>query len=221
MKKQEMIDILINEYGYEKEDLMKDGRPFTNAVLKSIIDEEEVDEKRMEDDVVVKQRTTYKDDDLIPVMNGRKSSLVHRSLSTGRVWRFERFGVTDKIPYSEIVRLKNNNPKVFDEGWLIILNKQIQDDFKLEDKYKNIVTPEVIDNLFEKNLSNPNEFAKFKSFVKSVPKGMRATVFDAVQKRYLKGDIDSIKLINFIQEEFDTSLDDNAPMSEVAVKAKK
>ena len=217
LNKKELISILMDEYGYEKSDLKdENGKLFTNAQLQAIIKQEEEDAKQLEHEetAIVAKRESFKDDDQIVVMNGLDGVLIHRSQSTGRVWRFKEFGQTDKIPYSELLRIRNNNPKVFDQGWIIILNQQLQEEFGLTEKYKNILTPQNIEEVFKKDLED------LKAFVKGLPAGMKITFVNKAKELYNKGKLDSIQVVNFIQEEFDISLEDNAPLSDIAVPAK-
>lgn len=218
LTKKELVEILVDEYGYDKADLKdSDGKPFTNAKLESMIKAEEEDAKNLEiEETVIKAKDTrIKDDDLIVVMNGLNGALTHRSDSTGRVWRFLEFGQTDKIPYGELLRIRNNNPKVFNDGWMIVLSRQIQEEFGLVDKYKNILTPETIDGVFDKDID------ELKAFVDALPQGMKTTFVSKARQLYQAKKLDSIRVVEYIQEEFGISLEDNAPISDIAVKAKK
>lgn len=210
-KKQELVDILIKEYGYTNDDLKDEtGKPFTNGQLEMMIEQEKSDAVELEKAKTkqVESRRKIKDDDLIAVMNGLDGSLTHRSQSTGRVWKFTTFGQTDKLPYSELLTLRNQSPKVFVDGWLVILDKQIQEDFQLVEVYKNILTPSNIDTIFDKDID------ELKLFIKALPKGMKTTFISKARSLYEQGRLDSIRKVNYIQEEFGISLEDNAPLSD-------
>lgn len=211
LTKKELIEVLINDYGYEKTDLKdSDGKPFTNAKLESIIKQEEKDAVELEaQESVEVAKQTFKDSDLIMVMNGLNGSLTHRSRSTGRIWQFHEFGQIDKIPYSELLTIRNLNGKVFKEGWMIVLNKQIQEDFGLVDTYKNILTPENIEEVFSKSVEDMEEF------VKSLPQGMKVTFIGKARELYNAKKIDSKRVIDFIESYFGISLEDNAPLSDI------
>lgn len=218
LTKKELVAILVDEYGYDKADLKDaDGKPFTNAKLESMIKAEEADAEQLEiEETVVKAKEVrIKDEDEIMVMNGLNGSLTHRSESSGKVWRFLEFGQTDKIPFSELLRIRNLNPKVFTEGWMIILNRQVQEDFGLIETYKNILTPETIDEIFKKDID------ELKEFVEALPKGMKVTFVSKARQLYQAKKLDSIRVVEYIQDKFGISLDDNAPISDIAVKAKK
>lgn len=206
LNKKDLIELLVNEYGYEHEDI----KMFTNAKLEGMIKQEEADkaELEMQDTVVIAKDAGFKDDDLISVMNGESGALVHRSYSSGRIWEFAEFGVTHKIPYSEVLNIRNNNPKVFEYGWLIILNPKIQDDFGLKDAYRNILTPDNIEKVFEKQVD------ELSVFIDNLPVGMKTTFIAKARELYRSNKIDSISKVRFIEEKFGISLDDNAPLSD-------
>lgn len=212
VKKDDLINILVEEYGYSESDLKdEDGKVFTNAELRATIEREDLDEKesKQRENIIVEKRKPIGDNDLIVVMNGLGGSLTHRSQTTGRVWKFMEFGQTDKLPYSELLTIRNLNPKVFNDGWMIILNPQVQDEFGLTEMYKNILTPENIDEIFEKDDDD------LRDIIRNLPKGMKSAFIVKARELYEAGKIDSRRKIDLIQEEFDISLDDNAPLSDI------
>lgn len=214
LSKKELVELLINEYGYEKEDLKDaEGKPFTNAKLELMLRQEEEDAKRLaiEKTLDVVKDLKIKDDDLIPVMSGLDGTLIHRSTATGRIWRLNGFGQTVKLPYSEILSIRNNSPSVFDEGWLIILNTQIQEDFGLTKLYENIITPNNLEDVFYKD---PDELGEF---IDGLPEGMKTTFFAKARELYEEGKLDSRRVIECVENKFGISLKDNAPLSDIVV----
>jgi hypothetical protein len=207
LNKKELVALLVDTYGYEADDI----KMLTNAKLESLVKQEEADAKELqeqEDRTVFVARQTFKDDDLILVMNGLNGGLTHNSRSTGRIWQFRTFGQTEKLPYSELLSIRNLNPKVFNEGWMLIMNKQIQEDFGLVEVYKNILTPESIDKVFDKDVE------ELEAFVKALPQGMKVTFIGKARDLFNSGKLDSKRKIDFIQNYFGISLEDNAPLSD-------
>lgn len=207
LNKKELISILVEQYGYEAEDI----KLLTNAKLEGMIKQEESDKQDLErqETVFVAKDAGFKDDDMILVMNGFGGALTHRSLSTTRVWEFAGFGQTQKLPYSELLSIRNNNPKVFDRGWLVVLNPQIQEDFGLTEMYKNILTPDNIDKVFTMSL---NELS---AFIDKLPEGMQISFLGRARELYHSGRIDSISIAKMIQEKFNVSFEDNAPLNDI------
>jgi hypothetical protein len=209
LNKKELVALLVDTYGYEADDI----KMLTNAKLEGLVKQEEADAKELEAkeemDTVFVARQTFKDDDLILVMNGLNGGLTHNSRSTGRIWQFRTFGQTEKLPYSELLSIRNLNPKVFNEGWMLIMNKQIQEDFGLVEVYKNILTPESIDKVFNKDVE------ELEAFVKALPQGMKVTFIGKARDLFNSGKLDSKRKIDFIQNYFGISLEDNAPLSDI------
>jgi hypothetical protein len=207
LSKKELINLLVESYGYDESDI----KMFTNAKLEGMIKQEEADAEALEveETVIIAKDKGFKDDDLIIVMNGLYSPLTHRSSSSGRIWKFSGFGQTQKIPYSEILSIRNIASVVFDEGWLIILNRQIQKDLGLIELYKNIITPENIDEIFNKSSDD------LEAFIDSLPKGMKVTFISKARDLYNDKKIDSVRTIKMIENKFGISLDDNAPLSDI------
>jgi hypothetical protein len=207
LKKADLIKILVEEYGYEKEDI----KLLTNGKLQAIIKQEEADAKQFEEDStrIVAETNGLKDDDQIMVMNGLDGNLKHRSDRTGRKWVFKEFGQTDKIPYSELQAIRNMNERCFTEGWLIVLNKQVQEEFGLVELYKNIITPQNIDEIFKKNAE------ELEAFIDALPEGMKVTFVAKARELYNTRQLDSRAVIELIESKFKFSLEDNAPLSDI------
>lgn len=213
MKKADYIKILMDDYGYEKEDLKFDaeGKPYTNGKLKALIEQEEKDAKEVEEDATrfVAKEAKFSDSDLIVVMNGLGGSLTHRSGATGKSWRFKHFGQTDKMPYGELLSLRNGSPHVFEKCWIVIMNKEVQEEFGLTEKYKNILTPQNIEKIFEKNVNELEEF------IKNLPEGMKTAFISKARELYASRKLYDIRIVEFIEKEFGFSLEDNAPLSNI------
>lgn len=208
LNKKELIKILVDTYGYEEDDI----KLLTNAKLEGMIKQEEKDAEllEVEDTIeVIAKESKIKDDDKILVMSGLSGTLVHHSKSTGRTWEFKEFGQTEKLPYSELLTIRYQNPKVFNEGWLVILNKQIQEDFQLTEIYKNIITPQNINSIFDKSV------AEISIFVDALPDGMKVTFVNKARELYKSRKINKLDVVEYVQNKFNISLDDNAPLNDV------
>jgi hypothetical protein len=209
LTKKELLAILVDDYGYEKDDI----KMLTNAKLEAMIKAEEKDAETLEAEATIErvqdEYVQIKDEDMIQVMNGENGELIHRSGRSGRMWKFTRFGQTDRMPFIELMNIYNVNPRCFEEGRLIILNKQVAENFRLTEIYKNIITPQNLDELFSKNVD------ELKEIVDKLPESMRLTFVIRARELYAQGKLDSMKLINYIQDTFGFSLEDNAPTKDL------
>lgn len=217
LKKQDLINILVEEYGYEKEDLKFDanGNPYTNAKLKQLIKAEEKDAERLEDEDLLEEEASHADTDKIPVMSGSTGTIVYRSETSNKFWKFTQFGQKDKIPYGELVAMMNKYPRYFLEGWIIIRDRAVVDEFKLTELYKNIegiVSPETFDEVFKYPVED------LEKIINNLPDGMINTFVNRAQQLYSARRLDSLHVKNLIEEKFKFSLDDNAPISDIALE---
>ncbi|MCR4361969.1 hypothetical protein JDW21_19665 [Bacillus subtilis] len=212
LKKPDLIKILVEEYGYDKEDIKKE----TNAKLQSMIKKEEKDAEAVkkaeeyEATRFVEKEVQIDDNTLIAVMNGVNGAFRHKSRA-GRVWKFNTFGQKDKMPYSELIAIKNACPAVLEEAYLIVLDKEVQELLGLTEIYKNIIIPENIDDVFQKNVDEMREF------IEALPRGMKVTFFQKAKELYAENKLYDIRIINLIQDKFGFSLEDNAPLSQNVV----
>lgn len=234
MTKKEMEKLLMEEYGYSKGDLRNEkGNPLTNKVLEELIEKEKAsntdadlkDEAKEEikkepvakaeeetvdifdiDETIFKPSHNLKDDDLVLCMSGVSGDLNFTSPLSGFRAKTTEFGQTLKIPYRDLVYVRNVSMGAFEKGQIIVLNKAVQEEFGLTDLYKFVITPknvrEVI-NMDADELSN---------FISSMPESMKATLYSEARKMYKTGSLDSVHTIRVLEDEFGISFEDNAPL---------
>lgn len=221
-----MIKLLKDKYGVADEELVdKNGNFLTNKKLQEMIavkeqEEEEVKDYEVEEDYEEEDeiddffdvsasksaQKSFDDNDEITVMSGINGEYIHHSTDSGRAFRFKGFGQTAKIPYKELVAIRNLYPTVLEDGWLVILNKDLIKEFDLQDSYRNVLTPKNSRAIFSKSSE------EIKDFVNSLPQAMKVTFVDLARKAYRKGTLDKVSTVNTIQELFNISLEDNAPI---------
>ena len=229
MIKAEIVDLLVEKYGYDVRDLKDDkGNIFNKPVLEEILEKEEakkveevqeVEEKVEEapeekNDIFALNEDAFKpshvfdDNDLILCMSGVKGDMIFKSQLSGFTVKTTNFGQTVKIPYKDLVYVHNISPKPFHEGSLIVLNEHLQEEFNLGSVYKNVITP----NNIQKVLKLDSE--DLSKFISDMPSGMKPALYDEARKMYRDGRLDSIRTVEAIEKEFGVSLEDNAPISE-------
>ncbi|UUV46963.1 hypothetical protein [Bacillus phage vB_BanS-Thrax5] len=214
MKKADLIKILVDEYGYEKEDLKfdADGKPYTNAKLQALIDAEKEDAevlKSKSNRIVREKNKKINDNDLIPVMNGISGGLYYHSERTNKSWNFESFGQEDTMEYGELITLRNKYPSYLNDCKLIVLDEEVQREFNLEKRYENILTPENVEIVFEKS------YDEIVQLIDALPKGSLQTFIEKAKEKYNNGSLDSMKLIKYIENKFGFSLEDLTPLDDI------
>jgi hypothetical protein len=214
LKKSDLIKILVDEYGYEKEDI----KLLTIAKLQTLIDTEkkeleELEKAKAEADKPVTRVqakvSKIKDTDEIVVMNGLTGALQYHSERTNSTWEFVEFGQQDVMTYAELKIMRNRYPRFFKEGWLIVLDPEVQKEFGLTEMYENIITPENADDVFAMGVEELNKF------VDALPDGQKVSFVNMAQEKVEKGQLDSNKVIKFIEDKFNFNFEDNAPKNDI------
>ena len=229
MIKAEIVDLLVEKYGYDVRDLKDDkGNIFNKPVLEEILEKEEakkveevqkVEEKVEEEpeennDIFALNEDAFKpshvfdDNDLILCMSGVRGNMTFKSQLSGFTVKTTKFGQTVKIPYKDLVYVHNISPNAFHKGYLIVLNEHLQEEFNLGDVYKSVITP----NNIQKVLKLDSE--DLSKFISDMPSGMKPALYDEARKMYRDGRLDSIRTVEAIEKEFGISLEDNAPISD-------
>lgn len=215
LKKADLIKILVEQYGYSEDDLKdSEGKPFTNGKLQAMIKAEEEDAKEFETNKnrIVAKKGVLKDEDKVMVMSGSMGTVIYRSDISHRMWKFTKFGQMEAIPYGELVAIRNRYFSYFSEGWLVVLDKDVQEEFGLTKLYENILTPDNIDLVFKKPIE------ELEVLVKNLPEGMKNTFINKAQELYESGELDSLKVLKLIEDQFGFSIEDNAPVDDIAVE---
>lgn len=212
LKKSDLIKILVEEYGYEKEDLKFDaeGKPYTNGKLQQIIKAEEEDAKQVEVDATrkVAVKSKIKDEDRIVIMAGI-DAVGYYSERSNRSWKFEKFGQEDTIEYRELVAMRNKYPSYFTDGLIIVLDKVVQEEFKLTELYKNILTPDNIEDVFNMDIEELDKF------VDALPDSQKVTLVQKAIEKFEKKQLTNYAMIVYFQEKFNFGFEDNSPLNDV------
>ena len=230
-----MVDLLVNEYGYDVSDLKDDkGNIFRNADLEALIDKEEkaIEEIERRDKVELeaeeaveeeddifslnedafKPKHSFNDNDLILCMSGVRGDMRFVSNLSNFTVKTTQFGQTVKIPYKDLVYVHNIAPKAFHDGKIIVLNEHLQEEFGLEDVYKRVITPKNIRKVLGLDADELSEF------ILDMPSGMKPALYDEARKLYRAGKLDSRRTVEVIENEFGVSLEDNAPLKDAVGK---
>lgn len=155
MKKSDIVEILVEEFGMEKSQL----EAMKYKELKDLLDKEvEEAEKRkqalldkLKKEVKVKEDTKQQEkrrvkvtidrDEEIPVINYFDGVFSHTG-SDGVRYEFSEFGARDFIPFGELIKIKSRFPHLINDPVLYIDDPEAVEALKLTDLYKNIIHPD-------------------------------------------------------------------------------
>lgn len=219
----EIKQILVEEFDYQKEDFVgKNGKNLNYKQLEALLKKErkaltELDSKSSTLDefdgaVVSSETQKFNDDDLITVMAGINGNLVHHSPVGNGIYKFNGFGQRQQMPYKELKAMNNLTRGTLEDGWIIILNKDIIKEFGLEEEYEYFLTPNKVDSILKMNAKDLEET------IKNLPRSMKTTLIDTAKSRYNAGQFDSASSIKVFEKVYDVSFTDNLPLNDIIVE---
>lgn len=219
----EIKQILVEEFDYQKEDFVgENGKNLNYKQLEALLKKErkaltELDSKSSTLDefdgaVVSSETQKFNDDDLITVMAGINGNLVHHSPVGNGIYKFNGFGQRQQMPYKELKAMNNLTRGTLEDGWIIILNKDIIKEFGLEEEYEHFLTPNKVDNILKMNAKDLEET------IKNLPRSMKTTLIDTAKSRYNAGQFDSASSIKVFEKVYDVSFTDNLPLNDIIVE---
>lgn len=150
-----------------------------------------------------KPQVVAKDIDLhqyITVRNGFQGKLVYTSPKTGETFIWEAFGDEQEIELLELKNAKNAAKKFFLNNWFMFDEDWVVDFLGLRQYYKNAVTIEDFDKIFE---MTPTEIKKT---LATMSDGQKKSVAYRARILISEGEIDSNKAINALEEGLGTEL---------------
>lgn len=138
---------------------------------------------------------------IVSVRSGFHGLLIYKSKHTGETFEWADFGDEQDMELQELRSAKASTDKVFYENnWFIIDDPEIVEFLGVAKYYQNSLKIDEFDTLFE---MSPEEVS---AKVAKLPKGQRMSVAYRARKMIENGDIDSIKLINALENSLGVEL---------------
>lgn len=211
--KKELVEQLV-EYGYDESDFKSNTIPTLEKLLAKeqkledlakkvdmLLDAKEspveapvtiTKAKKLVKEVIPRER-------LVNVMSGVQGTLLYKS-DTGERYVFYNYGDTDLITYGELLRMRTRQRKFLDKNWIIILDEDVIEDFKLKDQYSNILIPEDVDSIFSSEASLSDFYDKANESTKEALVGFAIS-------RYKNGELTNLNVAKFFEVKYGVSLD--------------
>lgn len=149
-------------------------------------------------ETATRSRVTYKetqlsDSDLVTVRNGFHGELVYKNRA-GEIWSWDRFGDEQDMELGELRAARNSSRSFFSNNWFMIDDPAVLKYLGVEDYYKDSLTVDEFNTLFDR----PNDEVIEK--VRNLPEGQKVSLSYIVRRLVRDGEIDSIKLINELEQ---------------------
>lgn len=129
----------------------------------------------------------------ISVRNGFQGRLVYKSKRTGEVTIWEEFGEPQDIELQELKNAKTANKKFFVNNWFMFDDDWIIDYLGIGQYYKNAVSIEDFDELFDKPVEELTEI------INGMSTGQKRSVAYRARRLIAEDRLDSIKKIHALE----------------------
>jgi phage pi2 protein 07 len=136
----------------------------------------------------------------IPVMNVTNGKLVYTSRKTGAEWIFSQYGDIEYMEFQELLTMRSSQRRFFDEPFILVMDDDAVEYLGLTKMYANIKNPQHIDDVFKLPQT------EFEEVVEKSPKGIKHLIVSRAKELYEKGELESIKKINYLNKRFNTDI---------------
>lgn len=132
--------------------------------------------------------------DYITVRNGFNGKLIYKSSKTGEVFIWDNFGDEQDMELQELKNAKNSHKAFFEGNYFLIDNPDVISYLGVERYYKNALSYDSFDSVFE---LAPAEIEERIALLSS---GQKQSLVYRAKQKIDDGGIDSIKLINALEK---------------------
>ena len=139
---------------------------------------------------------------IVTVKNGFHGSLIYKSKRTNERFEWEEFGDEQDMDLQELKNARNSSNTFFANNWFLIDDPEVLEYLGVTEYYKNALNYESFDSLFDESP------AEIKNKIALLSNGQKKSVIYRAKELIASGAIDSIKVINALEEALATELID-------------
>lgn len=136
----------------------------------------------------------------VTVRNGFNGKLIYKSRKTGEKYVWSEFGAEQDMELAELKNAKNSSKAFFENNWFLFDDPAVISFLGVDRLYKNALNFDEFDDLFK---MKP---AEIKSRISLLSEGQKYSVRYRARQMIADGAIDSIKIINALEEALGTEL---------------
>lgn len=137
---------------------------------------------------------------IVVVKNGFNGTLIYKSKKTGERFEWPAFGDEQEMDLAELKSAKNSYKNFFINNWFLFDDPEIIDYLGMSQYYKNALSYDEFDKLFEK------EPSEIKEIIPSLSTGQKKSLAFRAKQMIADEKIDSIKVINALEESLSVEL---------------
>lgn len=140
---------------------------------------------------------------MVECRNGTASNLIYKStLNPGYTVEWEAFGDVQEMEYRELVSMRGNQRRFFEENWILIDDPAIIKKLGVERYYKNSLTTDNFNDVF----TMPAD--EIKKIVPTLPGGTKDAIASEAKKKIETGELDSRSAIKALEDSLSVELED-------------
>ena len=139
---------------------------------------------------------------IVTVKNGFQGLLVYKSRRTNERFVWETFGDEQDMDLQELKNARNSSKTFFENNWFLIDDPEVLEYLGVSQYYKYALNFDSFDGLFNKT---PDEIS---DTISRLSTGQKKSVAYRAKELIANGSIDSIKVINALEESLSIELID-------------
>ena len=140
---------------------------------------------------------------MVECRNGTAGNLIYKStLNPGHTVEWEAFGDVQEMEYRELVSMRGNQRRFFEENWILIDDPAIIKKLGVERYYKNSLTTDNFNDVF----TMPAD--EIKKIVPTLPGGTKDAIASEAKKKIETGELDSRSAIKALEDTLSVELED-------------
>ena len=148
----------------------------------------------------VKEAAPLTMSDYVTVRNGFNGKLVYKSKKTGEKFVWDGFGAEQDMELAELKNAKNSSKAFFENNWFMFDRPEIISFLGVDRFYKHALNFDNFDSLFK---MNPDSVG---ARIAKLSDGQKLSVRYRARQLIADGVIDSLKMINALEQALDTQL---------------
>lgn len=142
-------------------------------------------------------------DTMVECRSGVAGNLIYKSLlNPGYTVEWNSLGEVQEMEYRELVSMRGNQRKFFEENWILIDDPAVIKKLGVERYYKNSLTTDDFEEVF----AMPAE--KIKEIVPTLPGGTKDAIASEAKKKIESGELDSRSAIKALEDSLSVELEE-------------
>lgn len=140
---------------------------------------------------------------MVECRSGVSGNLIYKSsLNPGYVVEWNSLGEIQEMEYRELVSMRGNQRRFFEENWILIDDPAVIKKLGVERYYKNSLTSDDFEDVFTMSADD------IKEIVPTLPGGTKDAIASEAKKKIESGELDSRSAIKALEDSLDVELEE-------------